>query len=238
MSVIGKPLDRTDGVLKVTGQARYSGEFPEAQLAHAVLVTSTVAKGRIAAVDSARAQSMPGVLLVMTHQNAMRLPNGGIADVAPPAVRRLTLLQTNEVRYSNEPVAVVVADTLRTRHRRRTLRAGALRSHGAERRFPGAKPQAFAPEKMNNRPVATQRGDVAAGLRQGPTRLDAVYTTPYEHHNPMEPHATLARWDGLNLTLYDSTQGVSGARNSVSKLFGISDQNVRVICPFVGGGFG
>lgn len=238
MSVIGKPLDRTDGVLKVTGQARYSGEFPEAQLAHAVLVTSTVAKGRIAAVDTARAQSMPGVLLVMTHQNAMRLPNGGIADVAPPAVRRLTLLQTNEVRYSNEPVAVVVADTLERATDAARYVQVRYEATAPNADFQRAKPQAFAPEKMNNRPVATQRGDVAAGLRQGPTRLDAVYTTPYEHHNPMEPHATLARWDGPNLTLYDSTQGVSGARNSVSKLFGISDQNVRVICPFVGGGFG
>ena len=110
MTVIGKPLDRTDGVLKLTGQARYSADNTDAKLAHAVLVTSTVAKGRIATIDTRRAEALPGVLLVMTHQNAMRLPNGGIPDAQPPAERRLTLLQTNEVRYSNEPVAVVVAD--------------------------------------------------------------------------------------------------------------------------------
>ncbi|MDB5831451.1 MAG: acylaldehyde oxidase, partial [Caballeronia sp.] len=101
-----------------------------------------------------------------------------------------------------------------------------------------AKGTAYQPEKMMGRPINTQRGDVAAGLRQGPTRLDVVYTTPYEHHNPMEPHATLARWDGPNLTLYDATQGVSGARSAVAKIMGLSEDNVRVICPFVGGGFG
>ncbi|MDR5817565.1 xanthine dehydrogenase family protein molybdopterin-binding subunit [Caballeronia sp. LZ033] len=238
MTVIGKPLDRTDGVLKVTGQARYSADNTDAKLAHAVLVTSTVAHGRIASIDTNRAQSMPGVLLVMTYQNAMRLPNNGVPDAQPPAVRKLTLLQTNEVRYSNEPVAVVVADSLE--HAQDAARYVDVRYEAAmpNADFGRAKPQAYQPEKMMGRAITTQRGDVEAGLRQGPTRLNAVYTTPYEHHNPMEPHATLARWDGPKLTLYDATQGVSGARSAVAKFFGIADDNVRVICPFVGGGFG
>lgn len=238
MTYIGQPLDRTDGVLKVTGQARYSADNPESKLAHAVLVTSTIARGKIASIDTAYAQSMPGVLLVMTYQTAMRLPNGGVANAEPPAVRKLTLLQTNEVRYSNEPVAVVVADTLEraTDAARRVQVRYETAAPTAD--FQREKPRAYAPEKMNNRPVTTRRGDVDAGLQQGPTRLDAVYTTPYEHHNPMEPHATLARWDGPNLTLYDATQGVSGAKSAVAKLLGIPDANVRVICPFVGGGFG
>ncbi|MDR5882401.1 xanthine dehydrogenase family protein molybdopterin-binding subunit [Caballeronia sp. LZ032] len=238
MTVIGKPLDRTDGVLKVTGQARYSADNTDAKLAHAVIVTSTVAHGRIASIDTNRAQSMPGVLLVMTYQNAMRLPNNGVPDAQPPAVRKLTLLQTNEVRYSNEPVAVVVADSLE--HAQDAARYVDVRYEAAmpNADFGRAKPQAYQPEKMMGRAITTQRGDVEAGLRQGPTRLNAVYTTPYEHHNPMEPHATLARWDGPKLTLYDATQGVSGARSAVAKFFGIADDNVRVICPFVGGGFG
>ncbi|WP_321792943.1 xanthine dehydrogenase family protein molybdopterin-binding subunit [Caballeronia sp. J97] len=238
MTVIGKPLDRTDGVLKVTGQARYSADNTDAKLAHAVLVTSTVAKGRIASIDTSRAQSMPGVLLVMTYQNAMRLPNNGVPDAQPPAVRKLTLLQTGEVRYSNEPVAVVVADTLE--HAQGAARHVDVRYEAAvpNADFERAKPSAYQPEKMMGRAIATRRGDVDAGLRQGPARLSAVYTTPYEHHNPMEPHATVARWDGPDLTLYDATQGVSGAKSAVAKFFGISDDHVRVICPFVGGGFG
>ncbi|BAN24974.1 xanthine dehydrogenase family protein molybdopterin-binding subunit [Caballeronia insecticola] len=238
MTVIGKPLDRTDGVLKVTGQARYSADNADAKLAHAVLVTSTVAHGRIASIDTSRAQAMPGVLLVMTYQNAMRLPNNGVPDAQPPAVRKLTLLQTNEVRYSNEPVAVVVADSLE--HAQGAARYVDVRYEAAmpNADFERAKGAAYQPEKMMGRAITTRRGDVDAGLRQGPTRLNAVYTTPYEHHNPMEPHATLARWDGPKLTLYDSTQGVSGARSAVAKFFGIPDDDVRVICPFVGGGFG
>jgi xanthine dehydrogenase YagR molybdenum-binding subunit len=238
MTVTGQPLDRTDGVLKVTGQARYSGDNTDAQLAHAVLVTSTVARGRIASIDTSRAQSMPGVLLVMTYQNAMRLPGNGVPDAQPPAVRKLTLLQTNEVRYSNEPVAVVVADTIE--HAQGAARHVDVRYEAAmpNADFERAKSGAYQPEKMMGRAITTRRGDVDAGLRQGPARLDAVYTTPYEHHNPMEPHATLARWDGPKLTLYDSTQGVSGTRSAVAKFFGIADDNVRVICPFVGGGFG
>jgi xanthine dehydrogenase YagR molybdenum-binding subunit len=240
MSVLGQPLDRTDGLLKVTGQARYSADNPEANLAHAVLVTSTIARGRIASIDTARVQSMPGILLVMTYQSAMRLPNGGVTDAQPPAVRRMTLLQTNEVRYSNEPVAVVVADTLeRATDGARKLQS-LIRYEAATPNadYQSAKGTAYRPEKMMGRPIDTQRGDVAAGLQQGPMRLDAVYTTPNEHHNPMEPHATLARWDGPKLTLYDATQGVSGTRGAVAKTFGISEDNVRVLCPFVGGGFG
>jgi xanthine dehydrogenase YagR molybdenum-binding subunit len=235
---VGQPLDRTDGILKVTGQARYSGDNTDAKLAHAVLVTSTVAHARIASIDTARARALPGVLLVMTHENAMRLPNGGVPDAQPPAVRKLTLLQTDEVRYSNEPVAVVVADTLE--HAQDAARAVQPRYDAVAPNadVARARKSAYQPDKMMGRAITTQRGDVDAGLRQGPTRLDAVYTTPYEHHNPMEPHATLARWDGPNLTLYDATQGVSGAKSAIAKFFGIPEDNVRVICPFVGGGFG
>jgi CO/xanthine dehydrogenase Mo-binding subunit len=100
--LIGQPMDRTDGLLKVTGEARYAAEFPEARIAHAVLVTSTISSGSIASIDASRAQSLPGVLLVMTYQNAPRLPNGGRPPLAPPAGRHLSLLQDNQIHYSNE----------------------------------------------------------------------------------------------------------------------------------------
>ncbi|WP_322094508.1 xanthine dehydrogenase family protein molybdopterin-binding subunit [Paraburkholderia bannensis] len=236
--LIGQPIDRIDGMLKVTGAASYASDFPEARLAHAVLVTSTVASGTLASIDTRRAQSMPGVLLVMTWQNAMRLPNGGRAPLAPPAGRRLTLLQDNVVRYSNEPVAVVVADTLE-----RAIDAAqhvdvTYAATPATLDFARAKTQAHTPPGQPGRPIDSQRGNVEAGLREGAVRLDAVYTTPVQFHNPMEPHATLARWDGPELTLYDSTQGVSGARTAVAAVFGIPADNVRVIAPFIGGGFG
>ena len=240
MKTIGQPLDRVDGYAKVTGQASYTGDVAAPQMAHAVMVTSTIARGQIVSIDSRHIASMPGVLLVMTHENAMRLPNGGVPDVQPPAVRRLTLLQDDRVRYNNEPVAVVVADTLE----RATDAAYALqqavvyRADVANVSFIAAQDRAYPPPVMLGRPVNSQRGDVRVGLTQGAAQHEAVYTTPYEHHNPMEPHATMARWEGPDLTLYDSTQGVSATRNAVAVTLGIPVEQVRVICPFVGGGFG
>ncbi|HEY3596276.1 MAG TPA: xanthine dehydrogenase family protein molybdopterin-binding subunit, partial [Paraburkholderia sp.] len=114
----------------------------------------------------------------------------------------------------------------------------AYQSQPATLDFAQAKLHAHAPDKPQGRQTDTQRGDFDAGLRAGTTRIDAVYTTPIEHHNPMEPHATMAIWDGPQLTLYDSTQGVSGAKTAVAKALGIAPDNVRVISPFVGGGFG
>jgi xanthine dehydrogenase YagR molybdenum-binding subunit len=249
MTVLGQPIDRTDGVLKVTGQAQYAGDFTQAKLAHAVLVTSTIARGRVLAMDTARIQALPGVLLVMNYQTAMRLPNGGVSPAQPPAVRRMSLLQNNEVRYNNEPVAVVVADTLEhatdgARQLQLTIRYEEARP---EADFEASKARAYVPEKMNGRPIDTHRGDVAMALGKANAAsaagmpgayLDTVYTTPYEHHNPMEPHAAMAGWDGPNLILHDSTQAISGTRGAVAKTLGISEDNIRVVCPFVGGGFG
>ncbi|CAG9243855.1 Xanthine dehydrogenase, molybdenum binding subunit [Paraburkholderia unamae] len=237
-TLTGQPMDRIDGVLKVTGGALYASDFPEARLAHAVLVTSTIASGTIASIDTSRAQSMPGVLLVMTYQNAMRLPNGGRTPLKPPAGRHLTLLQDNAVRYSNEPVAVVVADTLE--HATDAARHVdiAYAPTQATLDFDRAKGDAHAPPSPMGRPVESTRGNVEAGLQEGAVRIDAVYTTPTQFHNPMEPHATMAHWDGPDLTLYDATQGVSGARTAVAAVFGIAPENVRVISPFLGGGFG
>ncbi|KVG61371.1 xanthine dehydrogenase family protein molybdopterin-binding subunit [Burkholderia pseudomultivorans] len=237
-TLTGQPLDRVDGVLKVTGGARYAAEFPGARLAHAVLVTSTIACGRIASIDAGRARAMPGVLLVMTHENAMRLPGGGRPPLSPPAGRRLTLLQDDVVRYSNEPVAVVVAETLEQASAAADALRIRYRASDATLDFARAKAGARVPPGQQGRPMDTQRGDVDAGLREGAVRVDATYTTPMQHHNPLEPHATMAHWDGPMLTLHDSTQGVSGARTAVAAVFGIAPENVRVISPFLGGGFG
>jgi xanthine dehydrogenase YagR molybdenum-binding subunit len=238
-NLTGQPLDRIDGILKVSGNAHYAADFPETRLAHAVLVTSTIAAGTIASIDTRRAQSMPGVLLVMTYQNAMRLPNGGRPGLNPPAGRHLTLLQDNVVRYSNEPVAVVVADTLEHATDAARHVSIAYNATRATLDFASAAANAREPAAMQpGRPMQTQRGDVEAGLREGTVHLDAVYTTPMQFHNPMEPHATMAYWDGPDLTLHDATQGVTGARNAVAAVFGIPADNVRVLSPYLGGGFG
>jgi xanthine dehydrogenase YagR molybdenum-binding subunit len=238
MNTVGQPLDRTDGVLKVTGGARYAAEFPAAQLAHAVLVTSTIACGRVTSIDTTRADAMPGVLLVMTSRNAPRLPNGGRPEVAPPAQRRLSLLQDDEVRYDNEPIAVVVADTLeRAVDAAAQLRVGYAPA-SASLDFAAAKTHGHPPASMIGGKPDTERGNVEHGLREASARIDAVYTTPMEHHNPMEPHAIMASWEGPRLTLYDTTQGVGNARKAVATFLGMPQDDVHIISPFVGGGFG
>lgn len=238
MNMVGQPLDRIDGVLKVTGQAQYAAEFPAGKLAHAVLVTSTIARGRVTAIDAARAEAAPGVLRVMTSRNAPRLDAQGQAKVTPPALRRLSLLQDDEVHYDNEPIAVVVADTLeRATHAAELLRVTYAPAAPALD-FARGKSGSHAPASMIGGPADTKRGDVDAGMRAARVRVDAVYSTPMEHHNPMEPHAVLASWDGPQLTLYDTTQGVSNAQRAVATLLGMPVEHVRVISPFVGGGFG
>ena len=238
MNTIGQPLDRTDGFLKVTGGARYAADFPAAQLAHAVLVTSTIACGRVASIDTTRADAMPGVLLVMTSRNAPKLPNDGQPEVAPPAQRRLSLLQNDEVRYDNEPIAVVVADTLERAVDAASQVRVTYTSAAAALDFSAAKADGHAPESMIGGNPDTERGNVEHGLQAGAVRIDAVYTTPMQHHNPMEPHAVMASWDGPRLTIYDTTQGVANASKAVASFLGMRPDEVHIISPFVGGGFG
>jgi xanthine dehydrogenase YagR molybdenum-binding subunit len=238
-NVIGQPLNRTDGKAKVMGTARYAAEQGLARMAYAVIVTSTVPCGRIAAIDSAPVEGMPGVRLVMTHLNAMKLPSGGKAGAgSPPAGRILSLLQDDEVLYNNQPVALVVADTLeQAMHGGQALRI-TYKTREAALDFDRAKRSAHAPEKLTHGPVDSERGNVGQAAGGTAATVDATYTTPMEYHNPMEPHATVAAWDGDHLTLYDSTQYVTGARKTVAKTLGLAPEKVRVICPYVGGGFG
>nr|WP_314626426.1 xanthine dehydrogenase family protein molybdopterin-binding subunit [uncultured Noviherbaspirillum sp.] len=237
MSLIGQPLSRVDGIRKVTGSATFSAEHKIPRLAHAVLVMSTVASGRIARVDSKEAEKMRGVIAVITHLNAPRLPAGGKAS-QPPAGRVLNLLQDDRVHYQNQPVGLVVADTLEhaldaARHVRLTYQADQ-----ASTDFEKAKLQPVDPKKAKSSPADTDRGKLDDGIAAGAAQIDAAYRTPVEHHNPMEPHATIAVWAGDQLTLYDSTQNVSGERSTVARTLGISPDKVRVVCPYVGGGFG
>jgi xanthine dehydrogenase YagR molybdenum-binding subunit len=185
-----------------------------------------------------RAEAMPGVLLVMTSRNAPKLPNEGQPEVAPPAQRRLSLLQNEEVRYDNEPIAVVVADTLERAVDAASQVRVTYSPAPAALDFSAAKAHGHAPESMFGGKPDTERGNIEHGLRAGIVHIDAVYTTPMQHHNPLEPHAVMASWDGQRLTLYDTTQGVANARKAVATYFGMRPDDVHIISPFVGGGFG
>ena len=239
MSITGAPINRVDAWAKVSGAARYSAEHPVDGVVHAVLVTSTIPSGRVLRIDDSAAREVPGVLLVMTHENALRLPQKTKdGKLQPPIGRRLTLLQEDEVHYNNQPIAVVVADTFE-----RAREAGARLRIDYERKpavldFEQAKQFVHPPEKVLTEETDTKRGDLHAGLLTGSAKIDVTYTTPIENHNPLETHATIAHWDGDRLTLYDSTQYMKGVQRIVASIFDMPPENVTAICPYVGGGFG
>jgi xanthine dehydrogenase YagR molybdenum-binding subunit len=239
MKSVGAPINRTDGWAKVSGAARYTAEHPVAGLAHAVLVTSTIPSGRVVRIDASAANSVPGVLLVMTHENVLQLPEETRSGkLEPPIGRVLSLLQDDAIHYNNQPVAVVVANTLeQARDAAARLRIE-YDSAPAVLDFALAKQSLHPPETVLGDSADTRRGNLQAGLLSGSVGVDEIYTTPYESHNPLEPHATIAAWDGEQLTLYDSTQYIKGVQAMVSTILGIAPGNVRVLCPYTGGGFG
>jgi xanthine dehydrogenase YagR molybdenum-binding subunit len=232
-AAVGLPMDRVDGRLKVTGAARYSAEMPVAGVHHAVLVQSTVANGRIRTIDTAVAERLPGVVKVFTHRNAPRLAAG-----AEKVGRVLTLLQDDVVHYNGQPIALVVADTLE----HATDAAHRITATYAQARpvtdMRARERAAYPPASGYGRKPDSMKGDVAAGLAGADRTVTFTYATPIENHNPMEPHATIAAWEGDMLTVYDATQYVIGDRDSVAKTLGVPPENVRLVSYFIGGGFG
>ena len=234
--IIGKPVDRVDGRLKVTGGARYSAEIPTENVVHAVLFQSTIARGRIKSIDTGAVERAPGVLAVITHLNAPRLAQ----PTWLPAGQSLPILQNPEIHYCGQHIGVVVATTLEQAAHAATL----VRVTYDEQKPVGVMAQrlneAFLPPmglSGGGGPVDSRRGDVERGLATA-VRIEQTYTTPTEHHNAMEPHATIALWEGDNLTVYDATQNVSGARQVLASAFGMRQEKVRVVSHFLGGGFG
>ena len=226
---VGAPMDRVDGRLKVTGGAKYSAEMPAARMTYAVMVQSTVAVGTISSMDTADARTVPGIIQILTHENAPKLP---------PQTRVLALLQDNIVRYNGQPIALVIADTLEhatdAAHRVKATYA----STTPVTVMKAAAATAYAPSSSNGRKPDSRKGDASAGLRQADETVEHSYATPIENHNPMEPHATIAVPDGDKLTVYDATQYVVGDRDTIARTLGLPKENVRLVCYFTGGGFG
>ncbi|MGV9778360.1 xanthine dehydrogenase family protein molybdopterin-binding subunit [Streptosporangium sp. NPDC003464] len=230
-SYVGSALDRVEGLDKVTGRARYAAEHSPRDLAYAVPVQATVARGEIQSVDVDAVLKYPGVIAAIWYGNAPRL--------APADDAELAVLQSRRVAYRGQYVAVVVAETLQgAREAAGLVRVEyAVEPHDVELR--ADHPGLYRPDHVNPAfPTDTEQGDPDAALAAAPIVLEATYSTPAEHNNPMEPHATVAVWDGDGLTLHDSTQGAPAVRDTVASLFGMPPANVRVISPHVGGGFG
>ena len=235
---VGKPINRVDGRLKVTGGARYASEFPITGVVHAALITSTIPSGTVDHMDIRLAQATPGVIKVYSPFNAPRLPQKPVGDVPSPQDRVLSLLQDANVYYNNQPIGLVVADTLETATHAASFVAVRYLPTTPTLDFERAKPNAYAPKGANRNPTDSHRGDYEAGLATASHVVHATYSTPMENHNPMEPHATTAEWEGDKLTVYDSTQGIFGVQGVLARHFQLPPENVRCICYFTGGGFG
>ncbi len=230
-ATVGMPVSRIEGVAKVTGQARYAAEFPLAGLAYGWVAQSTIARGRIDSIEAEAVLGLPGVLAVITHHNALRLQ--AVDD------GELLVLQDRRVHYRGQAVALVVASAL---EQARAAADALLVRYAAEPHdvlLSADHPKLFAPDHVNpNLPTDTLTGDVDAGLARAEVTVDQTYSTPAEHNNPMEPHATTAYWDGDRLTVYDSNQGATRVHQALVQLFGLQDGAVRVVSEHVGGGFG
>ncbi|WP_158747776.1 xanthine dehydrogenase family protein molybdopterin-binding subunit [Acidisphaera sp. L21] len=235
-SSIGQPLTRMDGVLKVTGAARYAADHHPAGMLYAVMAVSSIARGRVASLDVAAAMAHPGVVQVMTPGNAPKLAEDPDAKTNP-FMFRMDLLQNDGVRYPNQPIAVVIADTLESATEGAALLAPAYVTEPARVGLDGNA--SFAPPAVGvGNPAEMHRGDVDAGLKGAALRMDATYETPAQYHNPMEPHAIVATWDGDTLSIDTPSQGLAMAQGRLAGLFGIAPEGIHIRSPFLGGGFG
>jgi xanthine dehydrogenase YagR molybdenum-binding subunit len=235
-SSIGQPLTRRDGLEKVTGRARYAADRHPSGLLHAVMAVSSVASGRVTSLDVAAARAHPGVVEVMTPENAPTLARH--PDQADePFTFKLDLLQDDRVRYAHQPIAVVIAETLEAA----TEGAALLRpTYAAE---PASveldMEENFVPAVIGaGEGPSAGRGDIEAGLAAATHRIEATYDTPAQYHNAMEPHAVVAAWDGDRLLLDTPSQGMSMAQARIAGLFGIDAKDIHIRSPFLGGGFG
>jgi len=228
---IGAPLDRIDGPKKVTGTATYSFEYPVEGVTYAFPVQSTIAKGRIVSIDTSAARALPGIVTVLSHENAPRLAALNNAELA--------VFQSDAIAYPGQFVAVVVAETLEiARHA-----AGLVivryeeQPHDVELRTD--RGDLYKPEKVNpSYETDTESGDIKAALAHASISLDHTYTTPAYHNNPLEPHATVATWSDDGVTLYDTNQGAHRILDDVAQAFRLQPERVRIISPYVGGAFG
>jgi xanthine dehydrogenase YagR molybdenum-binding subunit len=235
-SNIGQPLTRRDGVLKVTGSARYAADNHPPGMLYAVLAVSSIARGRVTFLDVDAAKAHPGVVEVMTPANKPKLAQDP-DEKSNPFMFRLDLLQNDRVRYANQPIAVVIAETLEAATEGAVLLSPRYDIEPARVGLDAT--ETFVPPVVGpGHPSVAHRGDVKAGLAAAAKRIDATYETAPQYHNAMEPHAIVAAWDGETLSVDTPSQGLAMAQGRLAGLFGITPEMIHIRSPFLGGGFG
>lgn len=228
---IGLALERMDGPAKVTGTAPYAAEHPLAHPAYLHPVQSTIALGRIVGMDTAEAEALEGVIAVVTPDNAARLVSGDN--------RELDVLQSRDIAYRGQLVGAVIAETSEIARQASDLVRVDYHVQPHDAALSADRDDLYAPVEVNGGyPTDMTDGDPEQALDAAEVTIDRTYTTPMEHNNPMEPHATAASWTDDVLTLYDCTQSPNQMRDDIVGLFRLPPDRVRVITPFIGGGFG
>ncbi len=238
--ILGPARTRVDGRLKVTGAAKYAVEFDVPNCAHGWAVESNIAKGKITAIDTKAAENAPGVLKVLTHQNAPKMKTPKEKGMAKGMRNEDRLpLSDDEVHYAGQYVALVVAQTIeQARHAAELVRV----SYAPQKpvlSMEAAAGEVKKPAKTTLNKNQIAKGDVEKALQQANLiKVEQTYITPTETHNPIEMSGTIAVWQGKKLTVYDSTQFVKGVQSQLAQATDSELEDVRVICPFVGGAFG
>src|SRR3712207_6340153 len=217
---IGKEMSRVDGVAKVTGRAKYAAEFRAPNLAYGFIVTGTVAKGTITSIDTREAERAPGVVRVFTHLNAPELGPKASHEQAPPRAQEeqdksFRALQSDRVYFNMQPVALVVAETYeQARYASRLVKV----SYNAEKHVTDTEAVRDRGRFPSQGPPPKPRGNPEAALKSAPVKVEAEYRIPVEHHNPMEPHAAVAVWEGDRLTVFDKSQEVYNVDRKSTRL--------------------
>ena len=228
--IIGQGIDRIDGIMKITGKANYATDYPAKNMAYAVLFKSTIAAGKITSINTAQAEKSPGVLRVITHENAPKLNvKGGLRGGA--------LLQGPEITFHGQHIGMVVAET---------FEQATAAAHLIEVKYQQANEAKIDFEKLAKNPEMPKGKELAdlvkgagkAAMIDAEVKIEQEYETPIEHHHPMEPHSTLAVWEGENLILYNGSQIINGAQTAAAATLNLKPEQVRIVSPYIGGGFG
>jgi xanthine dehydrogenase YagR molybdenum-binding subunit len=229
--VVGKPIDRVDGRLKVTGRARYAYEMQQDKVLYGYVVEASIGKGMIRSIDTRAAENAPGVVLVLTHHNAPAQGRGNHREAHP-------VLTGPQVTRYGEPVAFVVAESFEEARAAAYLVDAKYDQAVGNYTLRANLREARVPRPSDGQPADSAVGDFAGAFADAPVRLDVTYATPLQSHAMMEPHATLAAWDGDKLTLHTANQMLNQGQQVIATTLKIPVGNIRLISPFIGGGFG
>lgn len=238
--LIGAPVSRIDGPLKVQGRAKFAAEFVLPGMTYAAIAFSTVARGRLKTLDTREAERAPGVILVMTHKNAPRMRPMPLFLTAEKAVGgdNLPVMQDDQVHWNGQPIAVVLAETQEQADHAKSHIHATYEVEPSVTAFDAARKNGTEQGVFASQPLKLDIGDAEGALAAAPVSVDGIYRTPRHNHNAIEPHAATIAWQGGELVVHDASQAVTHTAWSLAQVFGLDEKHVHVTSPYVGGGFG